>query len=101
MTVAAFAAFVIRTAFYVPALALGDPTSVGRSLGQSGPYWKSLTAVFVIVGGGGVVINLAVERLGLPWVIQSLVEGFVGAFGTIPTLAAVCFLYWRHVRPSV
>jgi hypothetical protein len=93
--------FIVRTAFYVPALALNDRISLRESLRQSAPYWKSLTVIFVVVALGAVLMHMIIDRLGLPWLLQSFVQGAIGAAAAILTLAPICYLYWRHVRPSV
>jgi len=91
---------VCRTAFYVPALAVNDPTSMRLSFRQGGPYWKALAVLFLVVGGGGWLINVVVTRAALPWPVQSLLHGSLEAAGTILLLAPACYLYWKYVRPA-
>jgi hypothetical protein len=89
-----------RTAFYVPALAVNDPTSVRLSFRQGGPYWKALAALFLVIGGAGWLITVVVSRAALPWPVQSLLHGSLEAAGTILLLAPACYLYWTYVRPA-
>ena len=89
-----------RTAFYVPALAVNDPTSMRVSFRQGGPYWRRLAMLVIVVGGGGWLINLVATRAGLPWPFRSLVHGSVEAAGSILVLAPACYLYWTYVRPA-
>ena len=89
-----------RTAFYVPALAVNDRTSMRLSFRQGGPYWKRLAVLAVVVGGGGWLIDLIVARAALPWPVQPLLHGGVEAAGTILVLAPACYLYWTYVRPA-
>jgi hypothetical protein len=44
---------VCRTAFYVPALAVKDATSMRLGFRQGGPYWKRLAVLVLVVGGEG------------------------------------------------
>jgi hypothetical protein len=92
---------VARFGFYVPALAVGHPTSLGEAFKQSGPYWGRIMAV--MIGPGVIVlgINLVLGLLFHGWfgsILAALIGGAVAAIGQAITLAAISYLYANFVR---
>ena len=91
-----------RMAFYIPALALNDPTSIRVSFVQGRLYWGRVLAVFVVAMIGGMVIGavpaVLLSRLAAPPIVGHAVMGAVSAAATLVVHSAVCYLYWRHIR---
>ena len=94
---------VARFGFYVPALSVEHPTSLGQAFAQSEPYWARLMAVMVGPGLIALAINYLLATLisgpfGL--VLAAIIGGFVVAVGQAITIAAVAYLYANFVRSA-
>jgi hypothetical protein len=87
-----------QLAFYLPALALGDETSIGIAFRQGASFGGRVLAVFlaiaVVAGGAGLLMGLS----SLPNPIAELLSGVVGAAAGIVGGNAICHLYVNLVR---
>ncbi len=90
----------VRTAFYLPALALGEPTSVPLSYAQGTLFWRQLSAVLFIALLLAIGAEWLIRQLGLYWLATAVLEGALFAASALVWHAALCHLYWTEVRAS-
>jgi hypothetical protein len=88
-----------RLAFYVPALSVGDNTSLRQAFDQSKPYSATILAVLIAIAVPTYGLDWLVGKLHLPSLASAAIEGTISACRAIITAAALCHLYASQVRP--
>jgi hypothetical protein len=89
-----------RISFFLPALALGDDTSILKAYRQTEAYWVRIAGVLLAVFLAAAVVVVILSVLGLPAVISGALAGALNAAAGIVGTAAVCHLYFNFARGS-
>ena len=98
LTILVQALVLARLGFYLPALALSDPTSVRDAFVQGRPFSGRLTILCLITTVPVVTADWALTAAGTPFAVAKIILGIVAFATGVMFTAALSYLYWTQVR---
>ncbi len=98
LTILAQAIALARLGFYLPALALGDPTSVREAFVQGRPFSGRSTILCVITTVPVLSVEWALTAAATPFAAAKIILGVMAAVTGLLFTAGLSYLYWMQVR---